>query len=57
MNRMNREAAKFCEECKNCEQIIKLSGDTYYVQCLHKPDVFCGLVIYCKYKKIKKEKK
>ena len=53
---MNREETKFCEECKHCERIVKIFGNTHYIQCSQRPRVFDNPVIYCKYKKIKKEK-
>jgi hypothetical protein len=54
---MKREDTKFCEECKNCEQIVRRYTDSYYIQCSNRRHVFDEPVIYCKYKKIKKEKK
>lgn len=53
---MNREATKYCEECKNC-QLIDIKYSNYYVQCSHRPHVFDDEVVYCKYKKLKKENK
>ena len=54
---MKREETKFCEECKNCEQIVRQFGDKHYVQCKYRLHTFDEPVVYCKYKKIKKEKK
>lgn len=54
---MNREETKFCEECKHCEQIVRWGGENHYIQCKHKTNIFYEPVVYCKYKKIKKEKK
>ena len=54
---MTKEETKFCEECKNC-QLIEYSYASYWIHCskrLH--NIFDDAVIYCKYKKLKKEKK
>ena len=54
---MTIEETKFCEECRNCK-LIEYSYVSYWVHCgkrLH--DIFNDAVIYCKYKKLKKEKK
>ena len=53
---MNREATKYCEECKNC-QLIDIRRSDYKIQCKYRSRIFDDEVIYCKYKKIKKEKK
>ena len=54
---MNREATKFCEECENCEQIAEMYKNSYYIRCSRRSKAFDDPVVYCKYKKIKKEKK
>ena len=53
---MTREETKFCEECKNCK-LIEYAYCTYWVQCNKRLRHFDDAVIYCKYKKLKKEKK
>ena len=54
---MKREEAKFCEECKKCEQIVRQFGESYYIQCSKKLFTFDEPVVYCKYKKNKKGEK
>ena len=53
---MNREATKYCEECKNCK-LIELKYNDYWVQCKYRPYSFSDEVTYCKYRKVKKENK
>ena len=53
---MNREATKYCEECKNC-QLIEIKCHDYWIHCQHRPHIFDNEVIYCRYNKVKKEKK
>lgn len=52
---MTREEAKYCEECKYCQHIEKMTG--YWVKCDQRYHIFNDPVIYCRYKKLKKEKK
>lgn len=51
---MNKEATKYCEECKNC-LLIEIKMDTYWIHCKYRAHIFDDEVIYCKYKKIKKK--
>ena len=53
---MNREATKYCEECKNCLSIERQRSDFYCVYCEYRAHTF-DEVVYCKYKKLKKENK
>lgn len=53
---MKKEATKYCEECQNC-RIIELKFNHYYIHCKHRDHPFDDEVIYCKYKKLKKENK
>lgn len=52
---MTREDTKYCEECKNCKLIEYVTS--HYVHCSKRTYRFDDAVIYCKYKKLKKEKK
>lgn len=52
---MTREETKYCEECKNCKLIEGVVS--YYVHCSRRIHRFDDAVVYCKYKKLKKEKK
>ena len=54
---MNKEATKYCEECQNCKLIEQKRDNYYLVQCTKRSYAFYDEVVYCKYKKIKKENK
>lgn len=54
---MTRDASKYCEECKHCKKIREMYISEFYVSCKKEYFRFKEPVIYCKYKKLKKEKK
>lgn len=53
---MNREATKYCEECKNCK-LIEVKVSNYWIKCKYRAYDFDDAVVYCKYKKLREEKK
>lgn len=56
---MKKEETKYCEECHYCKVIEYVcGGGGYNVSCSKRSyRYFDDAVIYCKYKKLKKEKK
>lgn len=52
---MTREESKYCEECKHCQLIERTCH--YYVYCSKRVHCFDDAVVYCRHKKLKKEKK
>ena len=53
---MKKEATRYCEECKNC-QLIEIIINSHWIHCKHRSRAFDDEVVYCKYKKLKKESK
>ena len=53
---MNKEATKYCEECKNCLLIHRVCNN-FWVKCKCKSRFSNDEVVYCKYKRLRKENK